>query len=240
MGSTFTIVKRVNNFLPYLCYQIAPDLTKNKLHLWYLTLVNFCFYKKEKNAFFLSKSVSVMILKNFFIILLKVRLDNWKKKNVLCMFASLLSLAHSHVVHSLTALINSSRLALALCVCVCVFVCIRVCACVRAVHSPPRGQGVTLEPQGHRDISLPPSLTVPRTPLAFCSSPGWQPCIRQTHTDTGSAPPPTPARTHTHTPLASPPPARGRSIQLFAFHLTRALEELCFLKKTQYSIPFSG
>lgn len=35
--------------------------------------------------------------------------------------------------------------------------------------------------------------------------------------------------------LQPPPPSRGRSIWLFAFHLTRASQEPHFLKKTQYS-----
>lgn len=181
-----------------------------------------------------------MILKNFFIILLKVRLDNWKKKNVLCMFASLLSLAHSHVVHSLTALINSSRLALALCVCVCICVhtCLRVCTCCTFSTEGPGGYAGATGPPRHLTAPLPHSPPYPSGLLLLA----WLAALHQADTHRHRLCPPTnPCQnTHTHTPLASPPPARGRSIQLFAFHLTRALEELCFLKKTQYSIPFSG
>ena len=77
--------------------------------------------------------------------------------------------------------------------------CMRVSVCVRAVHSPLRGQGVTMEPRGHSDNPLPPpplSQPPPSPLLALWSSPGWQPCIRQTH---HRLCPPTNTHTHTHT-----------------------------------------
>lgn len=97
--------------------------------------------------------------------------------------------------HSLTVLINSSRLVLKMCA--------GVCLCVRSQHSPARGQGVTVEPRGHCDNSL-PSPRSTQTPLASSSSPGWQSRIRQkhthTHTHSGSANSPC-IRVQTHTRL---------------------------------------
>ena len=91
--------------------------------------------------------------------------------------------------------------------------CMRVSVCVRAVHSPLRGQGVTMEPRGHSDNPLPPpplSQPPPSPLLALWSSPGWQPCIRQTH---HRLCPPTNTHTHTHTQNtrsnSTPPPRSG-------------------------------
>lgn len=130
------------------------------------------------------------------------------------------------------------------CVHMCVqCICMRAWACVCSVQSPPRGRGGLC--WSHRTTATthcPPPH--PTTPLALCSSPGWQPWNRATHHRL--CPSPSSPNTHTHTrkqiqtqkTLSTPHPhALGRSIQLFAFHLTRALEEPYFLKKTQYSAP---
>lgn len=138
-----------------------------------------------------------MILKKNFIILLKVRLDNWKKKNVLCMFASLLSLAHSHVVHSLTALINSSRLALALCVCVCICVhtCLRVCTCCTFSTEGPGGYAGATGPPRHLTAPLPHSPPYPSGLLLLA----WLAALHQADTHRHRLCPPTNPCQNTHT-----------------------------------------
>lgn len=159
--------------------------------------------ERKKNAFFLSKSVSVMILKKNFIILLKVRLDNWKKKNVLCMFASLLSLAHSHVVHSLTALINSSRLALALCVCV--YLCAYVFARVYVLYILHRGaRGLRWSHRATATSHCPPPSQSPVPLWPFAPRLAGSPASGR-HTQTQALPPHQPLPEHTHHSLHHPP-----------------------------------
>lgn len=85
--------------------------------------------------------------------------------------------------------------------------------------------------------SLPPFPEA--QPLALCSSPGWQPCLGTTRHHHPTLPLHTQHTKQTNSnsqhSLQPPPPSRGRSIWLFAFHLTRASQEPHFLKKTQYS-----
>lgn len=152
-----------------------------------------------------------------------------------CVFVNPMSLACSHVVSFSDSSHQQQQTSAGN---VCRRVCAWVCVCVLYIlHREARGLRWN---HGATATTRRPPPRSPHTPLAFCSSPGWQPCIRQTHSHRLCCKPPASESTHTHIRLHQPPPALGRSIQLFAFHLTTALEELRFLKKTQYSIPSPG
>lgn len=114
-----------------------------------------------------------------------------------CVFVFLSSLSLSAVLfHSLTALINNSRLVLELCV--------HACVCVRDVHSPLRGQGVTVEPRGHSDNSLPPSLSPPYPSGLLLLA--WLAALHQADTPQALCPT-TPHPTNTHTRSTTNPPS---------------------------------
>lgn len=129
-------------------------------------------------------------------------------KNVLCVCLALsLSLARSltrgHVV-SFSDSSHQQQQSGAGIVCA----CMRVWVCVRAVHSPLRGQGVTMEPRGHSDNPLPPllSLSLPPHPFwPFAPRLAGSPASGR-HTK-GSAPPPTHTHTHTKHSLQKHPPS---------------------------------
>lgn len=115
------------------------------------------------------------------------------------MFASLLSLAHSHVVHSLTALINSSRLALALCVCV--YLCAYVFARVYVLYILHRGaRGLRWSHRATATSHCPPSSQSPVPLWPFAPRLAGSPASGR-HTQTQALPPhqPLPEHTHTHT-----------------------------------------
>ncbi|MEQ2249566.1 hypothetical protein ILYODFUR_030712 [Ilyodon furcidens] len=129
-------------------------------------------------------------------------------------------------------------------------VCRRLCVCVcvlYTLHQEARGLRWN---HGATATTHCPPFAAPRPLWPFAPRLAGSPASER-HTDTHThshrlCKPLLHQSQHTHTqkhkasPPPPPPPALGRSIQLFAFHLTRALEELRFLKKTQYSTPSQG
>lgn len=109
--------------------------------------------------------------------------------------------------YSLTAPINNSRRVLALCVCVCAHVCVFGCVYVLYIlHWGARGLRWSHGTTATTHCPRPPG------PLALCSSPGWQPCIRATHHRLCPSPlHPTHTQTNSNSQdsLHPPPPCSG-------------------------------
>lgn len=112
-------------------------------------------------------------------------------------------------------------------------VCVFVCMCCTLSTEGSEGYGRATGPQRQLTALLSQS-TPPPIPSGLLLL-AWLAALQQADTPQ-ALPPHQPLPVDIHTELAPPPPALCRSIQLYAFHLTRALEEPHFLKKTQYSL----